>query len=189
MRIRACSSNKEVANFELAAFLFYPLPMQANSEIFSAIVAAPFGAMGIRTEHGLVKELVYLPRHFQEKAPRDAVAKLAARQMERYFDNPAFRFDLPLAAAGTAFQQRVWQVISGIPTGAVLTYGDVARRLRSAPRAVGQACGANWYPLVIPCHRVTAAGGLGGFANHDDETGFHLGVKRWLLTHEGVAGY
>jgi methylated-DNA-[protein]-cysteine S-methyltransferase len=54
---------------------------------------------------------------------------------------------------------------------------------------VGQACGANWYPLVIPCHRVTAAGGLGGFANHDDETGFHLGVKRWLLTHEGVAGY
>jgi methylated-DNA-[protein]-cysteine S-methyltransferase len=132
---------------------------------------------------------VYLPRHFEEKAPQDAVADQAARQMARYFKEPDFRFDLPLAPAGTAFQQRVWQVIAAIPRGAVLTYGDVARRLRTAPRAVGQACGANWFPLVIPCHRVTAAGGLGGFSHHDDETGFHLGVKRWLLAHEGVAGY
>jgi methylated-DNA-[protein]-cysteine S-methyltransferase len=173
----------------MAAFLFYPLPMQANSDIFSAICPAPFGAMGVRTDNGLLKELVYLPRHFQEKAPQDAVAEQAAEQLARYFSEPGFRFNLPLAPAGTAFQQRVWQVISDIPQGAVLTYGDVARRLRSAPRAVGQACGANWFPLVIPCHRVTAAGGLGGFANHDDETGFHLGVKRWLLAHEGVAGY
>ncbi|MDP5008065.1 MAG: MGMT family protein, partial [Glaciimonas sp.] len=53
-------------------------------------------------------------------------------------------------------------------------------------RAVGQACGANWFPLVIPCHRVTAAGGLGGFSHHDEADGFHLGVKRWLLAREGV---
>jgi methylated-DNA-[protein]-cysteine S-methyltransferase len=71
----------------------------------------------------------------------------------------------------------------------VLTYGDVARMIQSAPRAVGQACGANWFPLIVPCHRVTAAGGLGGFSNHDDETGFHIGVKRWLLAYEGVEGY
>lgn len=156
--------------------------------LFSAIVEVPFGAIGIRTEVGAVRELVYLPPTFDEKAPTDKLAEKAARQVERYFVEPDFRFDLPLVEAGTAFQRKVWDVIAAIPRGDVLTYGEVARIIRSAPRAVGQACGANWFPLVIPCHRVTAAGGLGGFSHHDDETGFHLGVKRWLLAHEGVEG-
>jgi methylated-DNA-[protein]-cysteine S-methyltransferase len=154
--------------------------------MFSAIVEAPFGAVGVRTEAGSVRELVYLPSTFDEKAPADAVAEKAARQVERYLAEPDFRFDLPLAEVGTEFQNKVWQLIASIPRGEVLTYGDVAKRIRSAPRAVGQACGANWYPIVIPCHRVTATGGLGGFAHHDDETGFHLNVKRWLLRHEGA---
>lgn len=157
--------------------------------LFSAIVEAPFGAIGIRTEPGMIRELVYLPRHFHEQSPSDALSERAARQLERYLSEPDFRFDLPLATVGTAFQRKVWDVIASIPRGDVLTYGEVARLIRSAPRAVGQACGANWFPLVIPCHRVTATGGLGGFSNHDDETGFHVGVKRWLLAHEGVAGY
>lgn len=160
-----------------------------QSELFSAIVAAPFGAIGIRTEPGVVREMVYLPPHFAEKAPIDPLSERAAKQVEQYFAQPDFRFDLPLAPVGTAFQQKVWQVIAAIPRGDVLTYGEVARIIQSAPRAVGQACGANWFPLVIPCHRVTATGGLGGFSNHDDEAGFHLGVKRWLLAHEGVEGY
>lgn len=161
----------------------------SSSQLFSAIVEAPFGAIGVRTEPGRVRELVYLPRHFSEKEPADTLAEQVARQVERYLSDPDYRFDLPLAEAGTAFQQRVWAAISAIPRGEVLTYGQVAKLIRSAPRAVGQACGANWFPLVIPCHRVTASGGLGGFSNHDDETGFHLGVKRWLLAHEGVKGY
>lgn len=171
--------------------LIYPIAMNASShsQLFSAIVEAPFGAIGIRTEPGVVRELVYLPRSFNEKAPLDALSEKAARQVEQYLDDPDFRFDLPLAEAGTAFQQRVWAAISAIPRGEVLTYGQVAKQIRSAPRAVGQACGANWFPLVIPCHRVTATGGLGGFSNHDDETGFHVAVKRWLLVHEGVKGY
>jgi methylated-DNA-[protein]-cysteine S-methyltransferase len=160
-----------------------------SSQLFAAIVEAPFGAIGIRTEPGLVRELVYLPRHFTEKAPVDKLSEQAARQVERYFSDPDFRFELPLADAGTAFQRKVWKVIASIPRGEVLTYGQVAKLIQSAPRAVGQACGANWFPLVIPCHRVTASGGLGGFSNHDDETGFHLGVKRWLLAHEGVEVY
>jgi methylated-DNA-[protein]-cysteine S-methyltransferase len=160
-----------------------------NSSLFSAIVAAPFGAIGVRTDAGIVRELVYLPPSFEEKAPQDAVAERAARQVEHYFSDPDFRFELPLAEAGTVFQRAVWSAISAIPRGDVLTYGQVAKLIRSAPRAVGQACGANWFPLVIPCHRVTASGGLGGFSHHDDETGFHLGVKRWLLAHEGVTAY
>ena len=159
---------------------------QQGSELFSAIVAAPFGAMGIRTEGERVREMVYLQPRFEEKAPGDAVAELAARQVEQYLLDPDFRFDLPLFETGSAFQKRVWGAISAIPRGSVLTYGRIAKEIGSAPRAVGQACGANWFPLVIPCHRVTAAGGLGGFSNNDDENGFHLSVKRWLLRHEGA---
>jgi methylated-DNA-[protein]-cysteine S-methyltransferase len=159
----------------------------APSSLFSAIVAAPFGAVGIRTSAGLVAEVVYLPPRFAEQAATDAVAERAAQQVARYLVQADTVFDLPLAQIGTAYQQRVWQAIRSIPIGAVRTYGDVARLLQSAPRAVGQACGANWFPLIIPCHRVTAAGGLGGFSNDGDVQGFHVGVKRWLLAHEGVA--
>ncbi|SFI20255.1 methylated-DNA-[protein]-cysteine S-methyltransferase [Collimonas sp. OK307] len=161
---------------------------QLPAQHFTAVVAAPFGAMGIRTEAGLLQELVYLPPSFHEKDATDALAERAVRQICRYLEQPDFRFDLPLAPLGTAFQHRVWKVIAAIPRGEVLTYGQVAKLIESAPRAVGQACGANWFPLVIPCHRVTAAGGLGGFSHHDDEDGFHLRVKRWLLEHEGVVG-
>jgi methylated-DNA-[protein]-cysteine S-methyltransferase len=159
---------------------------QQGSTLFSAIVHAPFGAVGIRTEAGLVQELVYLPPHFSEKAATDAVAELAARQVEQYLSDADFAFTLPLPEVGSIFQRKVWDAISAIPRGTVRTYGQVAKHIGSAPRAVGQACGANWFPLVIPCHRVTASGGLGGFSNHDDEHGFHLSVKRWLLAHEGV---
>ena len=159
---------------------------QSGSELFSAIVAAPFGAVGIRTEAGSVRELIYLPPHFSEKDATDAVAEAAAVQVARYLADPDFVFSLPLTEVGSAYQQRVWAAISSIPRGAVRTYGQVAKHIGSAPRAVGQACGANWFPIIIPCHRVTASGGLGGFSNHDDEHGFHLGVKRWLLSHEGV---
>jgi methylated-DNA-[protein]-cysteine S-methyltransferase len=162
--------------------------MKSNlgTELFSAIVAAPFGAIGIRTEAGRVRELCYLPRHFGEKDAADPLAAAAATQVARYLKDPDAPFDLPLAEVGTAYQWRVWQAIAAVPRGKVVTYGQVAKHIGSAPRAVGQACGANWFPLVIPCHRVTASGGLGGFSNHDEENGFHLSVKRWLLQHEGT---
>jgi methylated-DNA-[protein]-cysteine S-methyltransferase len=69
-----------------------------------------------------------------------------------------------------------------IPRGRTLTYGTIAKALGSAPRAVGQACGANRFPVAIPCHRVVAAAGVGGFAHHAQ--GFHVDIKRWLLRHE-----
>ena len=154
---------------------------------FDAVVKAPFGGVGIRTRDGKVTEMVYLPASIPPRAARHPLAKDAARQVSTYFKKPGFAFDLPLLDRGTAFQNKVWDVIRRIPCGAALSYGDVARRIRSAPRAVGQACGANWFPLVVPCHRVLAANGLGGFAHGDD--GFHLNVKRWLLAHENVPGY
>lgn len=171
--------------------------LPTDSTLFAAVIRAPFGFMGIRTESfddrqvqgDCLSELVYLPPRLGEKSAENHVAERAALQISRYFDDPDFVFDLPLKTVGTQFQQRVWDAIAAIPRGQVKTYGDLAKLLKSAPRAVGQACGANRFPLIIPCHRVTAAGGLGGFAHHDDETGFHLGVKRYLLALEQVPEY
>jgi len=156
------------------------------SQIFNAIVPAPFGALGIRTVDDKLREVVYLPPSFDAKAADSAVAARSAEQLARYLLDPDFGFDLPLADAGTEFQRKVWQEISAIPRGAVRTYGHLAKLIGSHPRAVGQACGANPFPLIQPCHRVTASGGLGGFSNQNDENGFHLSVKRWLLRHEGA---
>jgi methylated-DNA-[protein]-cysteine S-methyltransferase len=159
-----------------------------HNTLFSAIIAAPFGRIGIRADDRAVTEIVYLPAHFPEQPPTNAIAAMAAQQIACYLLNPNMTFDLPLQSVGTAYQQRVWDQIAAIPCGSVLTYGALARQIHSAPRAVGQACGANWYPIVIPCHRVVAASGLGGFAHHDANSGFYTDVKRWLLVHEQVPG-
>jgi methylated-DNA-[protein]-cysteine S-methyltransferase len=83
----------------------------------------------------------------------------------------------------TDFQRKVWKGIAAIRPGKTRTYGELAERIKSSPRAVGNACGANPYPLVVPCHRVVATNhGLGGFARQ--RGGFLLDVKRWLLAHE-----
>lgn len=147
-------------------------------------MATPFGVVGVRTEPDAIAEIVYLPRSAGTLAPADALAERACRQIERYLGDPAFRWDLPLARAGTAFRRRVWRKIAAIRVGETRSYGALAKELGSAARAVGQACGDNPYPLVIPCHRVVAAAGLGGFAHRGG--GFEVSVKRWLLAHEGA---
>jgi methylated-DNA-[protein]-cysteine S-methyltransferase len=153
---------------------------------YQARLPTPFGVVGVRTTGGeMIAEIVFLPRSAGALVPADPVAERACAQVERYVHDPDFRFDLPLAEIGTSFQRRVWAKIAAIESGRTRSYGELARELRSAPRAVGQACGANPLPLVVPCHRVLAANGIGGFAHH--EGGFHLSVKRWLLAHEGAA--
>jgi methylated-DNA-[protein]-cysteine S-methyltransferase len=159
---------------------------QAAVAPFDAVQRTPFGAMGVRLVGDRIDELVFLPRMeatgSESGLRRNAVAREACRQIAAYVADAKFQFELPLARKGTDFQRRVWAAISAIPLGSTRSYGELARELGSAPRAVGQACGANFFPLAIPCHRVVAAAGLGGFAHH--EGGFHLRVKRWLLAHE-----
>ncbi len=92
----------------------------------------------------------------------------------------------PHCMGGTAFQQRVWREMLAIEAGRTRSYGEVARRIGSAPRAVGQACKRNNLPVFIPCHRIVAAADLGGYSG---ATGGHkLERKRWLLRHEGIDG-
>ncbi len=151
---------------------------------YAAKLRTPFAVLGIRTANGLVTSIEYLSRSERSAAPADPVAKRAVAELERYFADPRHRFALPLAPRGTPFQRRVWDAIAAIPVGESRTYGEIARTVRSAPRAVGQACGANPIALVVPCHRVVGSmGSLGGFMNADE--GDPLAIKRWLLKHEG----
>lgn len=147
-----------------------------------AVIAAPGFCVGVRCSAAEILEISYLEPQ-AGVAPENALAAEAARQIRAYLADPAQVFDLPLAVSGSAFQRRVWREIAAVPLHETRTYGEIAALLGSAPRAVGQACGANPLPLVVPCHRVIAAkGGLGGFARQ--RGGFLLDVKRWLLAHE-----
>ncbi|MGB9355248.1 MAG: methylated-DNA--[protein]-cysteine S-methyltransferase [Azonexus sp.] len=154
--------------------------MAASS--YNAIVSAPGFSLGVHCTDDEITAIDFLePRPAQ--APTTPLAAEAVRQLQAYLDDPAFEFSLPLRPSGTPFQRRVWTQIAAIPPGRTDTYGQLAKMLKNAPRAVGQACGANPFPLVVPCHRVVATGGgLGGFSRHGG--GFLLDVKRWLLKHE-----
>ncbi len=112
------------------------------------------------------------------------IARCVKEQLQRYFSDPAWIFDVPLSLQGTDFQRRVWERLQGIPSGSLMTYGQLAQALNTSPRAVGNACRDNPCPIAVPCHRVVAAGGIGGYAGHTG--GRPLSVKRWLLEHEGI---
>ena len=159
--------------------------MQSLRGSFQAKLPAPFGLLGVRVSADRLAEVVFLRPGGAPLAPTDRVAERACTQLDRYLADPEFRFDLPLARSGTPFQRRVWAKIAAIAPGSTRSYGEIAREIDSAARAVGQACGANPLPLVVPCHRVLASSGIGGFAHRKE--GFPLEVKRWLLAHEGAA--
>lgn len=152
---------------------------------YQARLITPFAVLGIRTEEDWLTDIDYLPLDTSPLAPTTLLAEEVSQQLIAYLEEPAFVFDLSLHIGGTSHQQRVWEAIQQIPSGSTRSYADIARQLHSAPRAVGQACGANRLPIIIPCHRVIAKnGGLGGFMHASD--GMPLNIKRWLLKHENV---
>ncbi len=153
--------------------------------MYDVVLAFPKMKVAVATREARVTGIRYLPPAAETLAPQNALAERAARQLERYRDDPDARFDLPLAIEGTPFQKSVWQAMCAIPRGRTRTSGELARALGGEARAVGQACGDNRLPIVIPCHRVVAADGIGGFAHATD--GYLIEAKRWLLLHEAQA--
>lgn len=157
-----------------------------RSSLYQAILATPTFALGIAATADEITAIDYLPVQ-PELPPQNRLAAEAVRQVRAYLADPGFHFGLPLRPQGTAFQRRVWQAIAEIPCGQVETYGTVAKRVHSGPRAIGGACGANPYPLVVPCHRVVSASGIGGFGGvggTGTSADYLLDIKRWLLAHE-----
>lgn len=115
---------------------------------------------------------------------RDALTQDALHQLSAYFKNANHHFTLPLNPIGTPFQQRVWKALLEIPAGTTVTYADLAKKLKTSPRAVGNACRRNPIPIIIPCHRVVAKNHLGGYSGAT--SGELLDIKKWLLMHEGL---
>jgi methylated-DNA-[protein]-cysteine S-methyltransferase len=137
----------------------------------------PLGDVTVSEEGGAIVALDWGRGRDQDRTP---LLLAAVAQLQAYFDGQRSDFALPLAPHGSPFQRRVWDALRAIPPGETRSYGDLARELGSAARAIGQANGSNPIPILIPCHRVVAANGrLGGYSGGDGAS-----TKRWLLAHE-----
>ncbi len=158
--------------------------MRANDRAadLDAIVRLGCAAIGVRVQHDAIADIIFLPAGTAMRQPTNRLAQRAADEIGRYAEEPQYTIELPLHIAGSDFQRNVWDAICRIPAGTTRSYGEIANELGNTARAVGQACGDNRLPLAIPCHRVVAADGLGGFAHRSG--GMMLAVKRWLLAHE-----
>jgi methylated-DNA-[protein]-cysteine S-methyltransferase len=146
-------------------------------------LASPVGPLTIFEQAETITGLVWSAGKAIANAQPSKLLAHAASQLDAYFAGRAFDFDLPLAPAGTDFERRVWRGLEDIPAGTTLTYGGLARRLKTGPRAVGRACGANPIPILIPCHRVLGAGGsLHGYSGRGG-----IMTKAALLRLEGIS--
>jgi methylated-DNA-[protein]-cysteine S-methyltransferase len=139
-----------------------PIDQVTLSETAGAITALSWGACARQEETALLRR--------------------ARAWLERYSAGDEAEFDLPLAPAGTAFERRVWSALRAIPYGRTRTYGEISRVAGGSPRSVGRAVGKNPIPIIIPCHRVLAAGGIGGFSAPGG-----LATKRALLAIEAAS--
>jgi methylated-DNA-[protein]-cysteine S-methyltransferase len=133
-------------------------------------------------------ELQSISMDFEQKKLIKASATIPAnisditQQLCQYSEQAHNNWSIALPKSGTEFQRRVWQYLQTIPMGTTQSYGEVAKALSSSARAVGNACRANPYLLVVPCHRVVKSIGIGGFGGKVDEEA--IAIKQWLLAHE-----
>jgi len=135
---------------------------------------SPLGDLTLSEEGG---RIVSLDWGRSPMSTETALLRAGKQMLDNYFDGLNPEFTLPLDLAGTAFQKRVWQVMTKIPYGDTMTYGEVAEAIGSHPRAVGTACGLNPVPIIIPCHRVMGKGGkLTGYSG-----GNGVESKKFLL--------
>ncbi|MEJ2574084.1 MAG: methylated-DNA--[protein]-cysteine S-methyltransferase [Gammaproteobacteria bacterium] len=160
--------------------------VSATGRRYDAVVATPWAglALGVRVRDDMLIAIDFLTAPAMQHTPRTGIAGETAGQLQAYFRDPRSRFNLPSAPAGTAFQYRVWAAMRRIPAGETRSYGELARQLGSSARAIGGACRANPIPVVIPCHRVVAAHGMGGFMG--TTAGAGLRIKQHLLAHESA---
>lgn len=142
-------------------------------------VDSPVGRLALTEADGAITALEW---RAVEAPPDTDLTTEAARQLAAYFSGELTEFTLPLAPRGSEFQQDFYRALRAIPYGETRSYGALARQLGVSAQAIGQACGANPIPILIPCHRVLGAGGLGGFSG-----GGGVETKVALLRLEGAA--
>jgi len=152
----------------------------------TASIDSPVGKIGIQCTAKHILAIRFLAATSPDTIPTLPFAKEICQQLTLYFQNPQHTFQMPLHLTGTILQQRIWQFLMGIPSGATMTYGEVATELGTHPRVIGQACRANPILIIVPCHRVLAVQGLGGYCGVTKGEG--LARKRYLLQHETKHG-
>jgi methylated-DNA-[protein]-cysteine S-methyltransferase len=145
------------------------------------VVDTPFGTIGVAWRNDVLTRMELSPEDFEKTG--EPLPDFVAEKLDAYFRDGSSALNLPIKLQGTPFQRRVWKALREIPPGRTITYSELGRKLGSSARAVGGACRANPCPIVVPCHRVVAVNGLGGFSG--DTSGHKLETKRWLLRHEG----
>lgn len=124
-------------------------------------IDSPVGRLRLRQCDDAIAEVEWSNQGTEHKT---ALLGEACRQLIAYFDKKLSTFDLPLSPAGSDFQRRVYAAMLGIEPGRTKSYGDLATIVAGSAQAVGRACGSNPIPIIIPCHRVVAANGLGGYS-------------------------
>ena len=150
---------------------------------FGASMSSPLGMLGLRSNLNGLCEIAVLPAGSPARKPADPLLLETMLRLEAYFAGATADFsDLPLAPEGTPFQHRVWSALRAIPPGSTRRYGELAADLGTAARAIGGACRANPLLLLVPCHRVVASTGDGGFMGAS--VGDWPRRKQHLLAHE-----
>jgi methylated-DNA-[protein]-cysteine S-methyltransferase len=150
---------------------------------YDACLKTPFATLGLRFDKGKLVGVDFVEPGMKVKAVT-AESKNACKQIKSYCSKkPSGKcFNIKVKPTGTQFQKKVWGELQKIPVGTVVTYGELAKRLKTSARAVGNACRKNPVPIVVPCHRVVSKVGLGGYAGRT--AGEFFKIKEWLLNHE-----
>jgi methylated-DNA-[protein]-cysteine S-methyltransferase len=169
-------------------------PLAPSRSVHRLLLPSPVGPLMVEHDGAAVTAIHYWPQGAHppagtrvEPTRDDALGWAVATQLREYFAGTRRDFELPLAPRGTDFRNRVWDALRAIPFGETRTYRDIAAQVGQPKgmQAVGQANRHNPIPIVIPCHRVIATNGIGGYSGEDGD-GKELDTKRWLLRHEGV---
>ena len=155
--------------------------MAIRKKQYQEIIQTPFGNLGIIVEDDFLAGIDYLGQR-TPAVQGSAMARKIATEIDRYLRDPEYRFSIPDRLSGTAFQNKVWRALLKIPPGELLSYGELAAKLKTGARAVGNACRKNPIPVIVPCHRVTARQGIGGYMGKTQGSGMRM--KQWLIAHE-----
>lgn len=166
-----------------ANFLRYHAAMTATQQHYIVtLTTGPIHQLKLTAQNDVITGISMQTEYAESTTPVPAIFESLVEQLTRYSQQAHNQWTVPLATQGTPFQQRVWQYLQTIPLGSTQTYGDIAKALSSSARAVGNACRANPFLLVVPCHRVVKRSNIGGFAGQLD--GEAVAIKQWLLEHE-----
>lgn len=155
--------------------------LKSQENVSGFFYSSPIGPLSIILTNDVLSHIFFI-KQLKQNETLSTNAKAIQKQLDHYFSGKNFIFDIPFNAAGTELQQKVWQELLCIPIGKTISYGDLATKIGTHPRVVAQACRRNPIPLIIPCHRVIAKNGLGGYSGR--LSGKMLEIKQWLLDHE-----